>query len=50
MPVSLIHRKDRMRVGMEDGHDKLREKSEETMNDHLSDLIMVNVAFKKHGA
>lgn len=38
-----------MRVGMEEGHEKLREKSEESMNNYLSDLIMVHVAFKKHG-
>jgi hypothetical protein len=50
MPVNLIRGKDHMRLGMEDEHEKLREKSEEAMNNYLSDLIMVHVAFKKHGA
>jgi hypothetical protein len=50
MPVSLIRGKDHMRVGMEEGHEKIREMGEESMNHYLSDLIMVHVAFKKHGA
>jgi hypothetical protein len=39
-----------MRLGMEEGHEEFREMGEETMNNYLSDLIMVHVAFKKHGA
>lgn len=39
-----------MRLGMEEGHEKFREIAEETMNNYLTDLIVVDVAFKKHGA
>ncbi|KAH8978443.1 hypothetical protein EDB92DRAFT_2108023 [Lactarius akahatsu] len=38
---------DHMRIGMEEGHEKLKEEGEEFMK-QLSDLIIVHVDFKKH--
>ncbi|KAH9021706.1 hypothetical protein EDB83DRAFT_2320444 [Lactarius deliciosus] len=38
---------DHMRIGMEEGHEKLKEVAEEFMN-QLSDLTMAHIAFKKH--
>ncbi|KAH9021701.1 hypothetical protein EDB83DRAFT_2431205 [Lactarius deliciosus] len=40
---------DHMRIGMEEGHEKVREEAEELMN-QFSDLTMAHIAFKKHGA
>jgi len=40
---------DHMNLGMEEGHEKFRELSEEAM-EQLADLVIVHVVFKKHGA
>ncbi|KAH9008811.1 hypothetical protein EDB84DRAFT_1571744 [Lactarius hengduanensis] len=40
---------DHMRIGMEEGHEKLKEEAEEFMK-QLTDLTIVHIAFKKHGA
>ncbi|KAH9055709.1 hypothetical protein EDB87DRAFT_1283539 [Lactarius vividus] len=40
---------DHMRIGMEEGHEKVREEAEEFMQ-QLTDLTIAHVAFKKHGA
>jgi len=40
---------DHMRVGMEEGHEKFRETTEEIF-DNLKDLTVAHVTFKKHGA
>ncbi|KAH8982479.1 hypothetical protein EDB86DRAFT_2970699 [Lactarius hatsudake] len=40
---------DHMRIGMEEGHEKLKEAAEELMN-QFSDLTIAHIAFKKHGA
>ncbi|KAH8999851.1 hypothetical protein EDB86DRAFT_2907780 [Lactarius hatsudake] len=40
---------DHMRIGMEEGHEKLKEEAEEFWK-QLTDLTIVHVPFKKHGA
>ncbi|KAI9435970.1 hypothetical protein H4582DRAFT_492634 [Lactarius indigo] len=40
---------DHMRIGMEEGHEGLKEEAEEFMR-QLSDLIIAHIAFKKHNA